>query len=83
MIKVYISTLRSIHYQNHYNTNAFDDSQVELVLRDVKWIYEEEKHQRRLPLIIDILQQIIRYIPNISNNLNLKIALYVTFVGFL
>src|SRR5271169_6305597 len=48
--KVYVSTLCSIHYQNHYSTNAFEDPRIELVLQGGKQIYGEGEHRTRLPL---------------------------------
>ena len=83
IIKIYISTLYSIHHQNYYKTNAFKNSWIDLIFHDIKWIYEKREHRIHLFLTIDILECIIREINNNSNRLNIKVVLYMTFVEFL
>ena len=81
--KAYISALRSIHHQNHYDTKAFDDPRIDLILRGAKRIHGEGERRTRLPLTSEILENIIQYLPQNLNGLNIKAALYVAFARFL
>src|SRR5205814_4901997 len=83
MAKAYISALRSIHQQNHYDTKAFDDPRIDLILRGAKCIYGEGERRTRLLLTSEILENIIQYLPRNLNGLNIKAALCVAFAGFL
>ena len=81
--KVYIFILRFSHIQSNYTISIFNDSHIDLIIRESKWIYDEEEYRIKLFLTIDILECIIREINNDSNELNIKAVLYMTFAGFL
>src|SRR5205814_7904400 len=50
MAKAYISALQSIHQQNHYDTKAFNDPRIDLILHGAKCIYGEGERRTHLPL---------------------------------
>jgi integrase len=81
--KSYLSALRSTHIQLGYDTSAFDDLRIDLVLRGGKRLYGEGTKRLRLPLTAPILCQIINQIGDDHDGVNLKAALCVAFTGFL
>lgn len=81
--KAYISALRSLHLQHNYNTSAFDDPRIELILKRGKRIHDEGARRIRLPLTSEILSRLIQYIPNDEDGLNLKAAFCMAYAGFL
>ena len=81
--KSYLSALRSTHIQLGYDTCAFDDLRIELVLRGGKRLYGEGEKRLRLPLTAPILLRIINQIGDDHDGVNLMVALCVVFAGFL
>ena len=81
--KIYISVLQSLHLHNNHDILIFDNLRVNLILENKKKVFEEDTCHIRLSLISNILTQIISRISNDKNNLNLKAALYMTFIEFL
>ena len=83
IMKTYIFTLHFSHIQSNYTTSTFDNSHIDLIIRENKRIYDKEKCHIKLLLTIDILEYIIQEVNNNNNELNIKIVLYITFVEFL
>ena len=81
--KAYLSALRSLHVQENYDTSAFDDLRIELIIKEGKRFYSEDTRRIRLPLTSEILARITPLIPNDKDGINLKTALCVAFAGFL
>ena len=79
----YLSALHSIHLQSNYKRDVFKDPQIQLIIKGGKCVYREGEKQIRLPLMADILQNIIQYIQNDRDGINLKVVLCMAFARFL